>query len=509
MRWTILQILMLCQVSLGMTQTSLDKISLENGKYSVGFRHYTTLDSTRTYSRAMDFTNKKMARPISISLWYPAEQIADGKEPLQVLDYLEILKEEEEWEHLPNEQILNWFYYRNTPANQKHLAEKTTAYAKVEPAKGKFPVIVYAPSFQASSIENFALCEYLASHGFVVISSLSRGTKTRWFSNNNAKEMETQARDMEFLLKEAGKLSMADYDKIALMGFSFGGLSNIIVQNRNDNIKAIVSLDGTERYQYALLEQSHFFDAAKIDVPYIHMAQKDIPGTVLKEDNIDAELNTKFQLYDSITQATSYRLKFHDLTHSHFSTLGILFADRDKRQDKTDSEIMESYKWVSVYALQFLDATLNKDESAIQFMEKDPSDNGVAHGLVTQSIKQPEKTNFSFQDFNDLASDQNYNNLSQLHDSIVKSHPSFKIQEGNLNLLGLQLVFNPKTSSEGIEVFELATILFPNSANLYDSLAEGYLFMGNTEKAIDSFKKSLALNPQNQNAANRLEQLKK
>lgn len=508
-RLPVLQILVLFHASMVAAQTSLEEINLENGKYTVGFRHYPTLDSSRTYHRAMDYTNKKMARPISISLWYPAGQIADDIKPLQVLDYLEILKEEEEWEHLPNEQILNWFYYRNTPSNQKHLVEPTTAYPELDFLKGKFPVVVYAPSFMASSIENFALCEYLASHGFVVVSSLSRGTETRWFSNNYAKEMETQARDMEFLIKEVGKLPIVNHDKIAVMGFSFGGLSNIIVQNRNDNIKAIVSLDGTERYQYALLEQSHFFDAAKIDVPYIHMAQKDIPDIVLKEDKIDAELNTKFQLYDSITQATSHQLKFHDLTHSYFSTLGILFADRDKRQDKNDSEIMESYKWVSAYALHFLDAVLKKDENALHFIENNPSKNGVADGLITQSIKPSKKRAYTFQDFNDLASGQNYNNLSQLYDSIVKSHPAFSIPEGNLNTLGLQLVFNPKTSSQGIKVFLLATRLFPDSANLYDSLAEGYLFMGNTDKAIESFEKSLALNPQSQNAINRLEQLKK
>ena len=86
-----------------------------------------------------------------------------NREPLTVLDYFEVLKEEEEWEHLPNDQILNWFYYANTPANQKHLLETTTAYGGARSAKGKFPVIIYAPSFQASSIENFALCEYLAS----------------------------------------------------------------------------------------------------------------------------------------------------------------------------------------------------------------------------------------------------------------------------------------------------------------------------------------------------------
>ena len=509
MRLTILQILILFQANLIAAQTSLREIDLENGKYDVGFRHYTTSDSSRTYSRIFDYTNKKIARPIPVSLWYPSEQNLDNREPLQVVDYLEILKEEEEWEHLPNEQILNWFYYPNTPANQKHLNEITTAYPEAESGKGKFPVIIYAPSYQASSIENYALCEYLASHGFVVISSPSRGTETRWFSNNNAREMETQARDVEFLMKEAGKFPFVDYDKIAIMGFSFGGLSNIIVQNRNDNVKAIVSLDGTERYQYGLLNQSPFFDAQNMDVPYIHMAQKEIPEKVLKEDNIDPDLNTKFQLYDSITNNRSYRLKFNNLTHSYFSTLGVLFANRDKRQDKRDSQIMQSYKLVAIYTLNFLEATLNKDKSALNFIEDSSSDNGVINGLVTLESKHSEKDRFTFQDFNDLASSQNYKNLFQLYDSTLKSHPSFEIPEGNLNTLGLQLVLNPNTSLQGINVFLLATELYPNSANLYDSLAEGYLFIGDKEKAIESFEKSLELNSQNQNAINRLEQLKK
>lgn len=507
-RFTILPFLMLFQANLIISQTSLKKIDLENGHYNVGFRHYTTSDSTRTYNRIYDYTNSKIARPISVSMWYPSGQ-NEGLEPLQVVDYFEILKEEEEWEHLPNEQLLNWFYYSNTPENQKHLEEKTTAYAKAEFGKGKFPLILYAPSYQASSIENFVLCEYLASQGFVVMSSPSKGTETRWFGNNNAKEMETQARDVEFLMKEAGKFPMVDHDKMAVMGFSFGGLSNIIVQNRNDNVKAIVSLDGTERYQYGLLDQSPFFDAGKIDVPYIHMAQKDIPEIVLKEDKIDAGLNSKFQLYDSISNSKSYRLKFHNLTHSHFSMLGVLFANRDPRQDKSDSEIMESYKWAAVYALNFLEATLKQDKKASDFMENSPSGNGVASSLVTQTIKQPKIRRFNFQDFNKLASSQNYENLLQLYDSIVKKHPSFKIPEGDLNTLGLQLVFNPNRSSQGIHVFKLATTLFPNSSNLYDSLAEGYLFMGEKEKAIESFEKALELNSQNQNAITRLEQLKK
>ncbi|MBO3700203.1 dienelactone hydrolase family protein [Fabibacter sp. E12] len=510
MRLTILPILILFQANLIVAQTSLAEIDLEKGKYNVGFKHYTTSDSTRTYSRAYDYTNKEVDRPIPVSMWYPSEQNLDDLEPFQVLDYLEILKEEEEWEHLPNEQILNWFYYANTPANQKHLVEKTTAHHNSEFSKGRFPVVIYAPSYQASSIENFSLCEYLASHGFVVISSPSRGTKTRWFSINNAMEMETQARDVEFLMKEARKIPIADNDKIAIMGFSFGGLSNIIVQNRNDKVKAIVSLDGTERYQYGILNQSPSFDAQNIDVPYMHMAQKDIPETVLIEDKIDAELNTRFQLFDSITNSRTHQLKFHNLTHSYFSTLGVLFADRDKRQDKSDIEIMKSYKLVTLYTLNFLNSALNQLDKASTFIENDPSSNGIANDLITQKIKQSSIEDiFTFRDFNDLASGQNYENLSQFYDSIIKKHPSFKIAEGNLNTLGLQLVFNPNTASQGVNVFLLATRLYPNSANLYDSLAEGYLFNGIEEKAIESFEKSLELNPQNQNAISRLRQLRK
>jgi tetratricopeptide (TPR) repeat protein len=489
-------------------QTSLNKIDLDFGNYSVGFKHYTVSDSTRTYSRIYDFINQKIPRPIPISIWYPSRQNTNGKKKLKVLDYLEILKEEEEWEHLPNEQILKWFYYSNTPENQEHLTEITKAYSELEFGNNKFQVVIYTPSYQASSIENFALCEYLASHGYIVISSPSRGTETRWFGRNNAKEMETQARDVEFLIKEVSKFPIADSNKIATMGFSFGGLANILAITRNDKIKAVVSLDGTERYQYGLIQKSPFFEPEKVDVPYIHMAQKDIPEQVLKEDNIDPELNSKFQLFDSITNSNAYRLKFENLTHSYFSTLGVLFEQRDKRQDKNDSEIMESYKLVSVYALNFLNAYLKNDESALKFIEDHTLDNGIKKGLLTKQSKKANSQNFTFKDFNELALQQDYNNLYELYVATKKAHPMMEIPESNLNTLGLQLVFNPNTSGQGIHVFLLATKLYPNSANLFDSLGEAYLFMGNKKKAIESFERSLKLNSHNPNAIDRLKQLK-
>ena len=203
-----------------------------------------------------------------------------------------------------------------------------------------------------------------------------------------------------------------------------------------------------------------------------------------------------------------YKLKFHNLTHSYFSTIGVLFQQRDKRQDKNDSEIMESYKWVSVYTLNFLNTYLKNDESALKFIENNPHDNGIKNSILTKQAKKANSHKFTFEDFNELALKQDYNSLYNLYVSTKKKNPMMEIPEGSLNTLGLQLVFNPNTSEQGINVFLLATKLYPKSANLFDSLAEAYLFIENKEKAIENFKKSLELNAQNQNAINRLKQLK-
>ena len=274
-------LIFLALAHLGYGQTSLKEIGLDYGPYPVGFTHKVISDPSRTYQKIYDYSTERIPRPISMSIWYPAREGTTATGPMKVLDYFRILKQEEEWEHLPDEQLLNWFYYQNTPSNQRHLEEKTRAFSKRAFADGSFPVILYAPSFQASSVENFALCEYLASHGYLVISSPSRGSETRWFVKEE-KEMETQARDLEFLIAEALKYPVADASKMAAMGFSFGGLAGVLAQMRNDRIKALVSLDGTERYQESILKESPFFDYGKLDVPYIHMAQKNIPDSVLQ-----------------------------------------------------------------------------------------------------------------------------------------------------------------------------------------------------------------------------------
>lgn len=84
----------------------------------------------------------------------------------------------------------------------------------------------------------------------------------------------------------------------------------------------------------------------------------------------------------------------------------------------------------------------------------------------------------------------------------------YNFHERLLNALGYQLIDQDKLA-EAIEIFKLNSDNFPESSNGYDSLAEAYMLSGNSELAIKNYKKSLELDPDNKNAAEKLKQLTK
>jgi CubicO group peptidase (beta-lactamase class C family) len=90
---------------------------------------------------------------------------------------------------------------------------------------------------------------------------------------------------------------------------------------------------------------------------------------------------------------------------------------------------------------------------------------------------------------------------------IKKARPNAAVvSEERLNNLGYTLL-QQKRIAEALAVFKVNVELYPQSFNVYDSLGEGYMLNGNKELAIVNYKKSLELNPQNNNAASMLKKL--
>lgn len=85
---------------------------------------------------------------------------------------------------------------------------------------------------------------------------------------------------------------------------------------------------------------------------------------------------------------------------------------------------------------------------------------------------------------------QEYNKIKQ--GSIEK----YLVYEEEFNAIAYNLL-ERKRINEAIEVLKLSIQIFPESANLYDSLGEMYLLQDNKELALEKYKKSVDLNPNN------------
>lgn len=83
---------------------------------------------------------------------------------------------------------------------------------------------------------------------------------------------------------------------------------------------------------------------------------------------------------------------------------------------------------------------------------------------------------------------------------------AYYVSEGELNALGYQCLKEGRTE-DAMMVFEINTDLFPESANVYDSLGEACMEAGHKKQAIANYKRSLKLDPNNTNAVEMLKKL--
>jgi tetratricopeptide (TPR) repeat protein len=96
--------------------------------------------------------------------------------------------------------------------------------------------------------------------------------------------------------------------------------------------------------------------------------------------------------------------------------------------------------------------------------------------------------------------------VRQYHELRDRQPEAFDFAESQLNDLGYQLM-GMKRLKDAIRILQLNVEAYPESANAYDSLGEVYMEDGSKTLAIENYKKSLQLDPKNDNAVRRLKQL--
>src|SRR5262249_3233838 len=144
---------------------------------------------SRTYNRVFQdkttYAPGKAPRPILINIWYPAKEPDHGR-PMLHREYLAIESRDPRLTRFATELVdyeksVVCQYVMSPPAVtlsevQRRLFVRfwdapTASRRDAPPADGKFPIVIYHAGAGSSFEDNAVLCEFLASHGYVVVGS--------------------------------------------------------------------------------------------------------------------------------------------------------------------------------------------------------------------------------------------------------------------------------------------------------------------------------------------------
>lgn len=364
-------------------------LDLEYGDYEVGFKSYNNCDTCRYFPD----TSNKSYRPIQTAVWYPAIR-TDNQNYMKFADYLYLIGIELKFKKLDSntiDNIINTYVEGNAAFKfgipkrtaLKELNVESKALRNAEIVNHKFPVIIYATGSNGLSFQNSVICEYLSSYGYVVIASPNVGYKTRYIQHyrDDFKEIETHAKDIEYLINFAETMPNTNCDNIGLIGFSFGGTSSVLASCEDDRIKALVSFDGSIRYNYPIHEkQSEYFKPDSLKIPFLYLSDKPVPIDTLKKYEIP---DLEFNYFQGLHEIDAFHFELSESMHENFSSWFIKFSRRMPEYGESSiKRINKGHEAICSYTKEFFDWTLKQDEKALIFLENSPSENGLDNNTI-------------------------------------------------------------------------------------------------------------------------------
>lgn len=113
---------------------------------------------------------------------------------------------------------------------------------------------------------------------------------------------------------------------------------------------------------------------------------------------------------------------------------------------------------------------------------------------------------YAIKSFRERLMKQGFDHAAGVMHKIKQKDTAFNLSEHDLNEFGFILLQQDK-NNEALEIFKLNISLNPKSGDLYDSLAEAYLKLGDKKLATENYKRCVELNPKNDYAAEQLKKL--
>lgn len=488
---------------------------LDPGPFPVGYTVRHEYDFSRTFKRKSDFfgdrTPGEIARPIQISLWYPAESPVHG-ERVRVRDYYDAMATETEFSSPEEERLLaslqelariltmEWAVSpENQPETLRRLdsifGEETFAWRDARPSAGPFPLVLHLPGYNGSPHHSYPLFEYLASHGYAVAAVPNMGTFSRDIDREGM-SMDTQARDLEFVFSLVRALPFVDPGRVATTGMSWGGMSNVLFASRNANVDAVVTFDGaiTMPEELDLLVQVPGFELGSLRAAYLQLM-------VTPEEAVFRPKDLRF--WDALRYSDALMLQFHGVGHDDFAPGNLRMRLTTEPQEDRRSRLEEFSRTQLRYTLAFLDARLKGDAEARTFLEEAPEENGLRAGLVASwEAKEGIPPPPTREEFAGILRFRGPQDAEAVFRAVKETEPELELITPSVMGPLYMEAFQAGDLDASLAICRLWALGMPADVGPWFSMARVYRAMGDKEGAIAAYEKVLEIAPEHPAAAN-------
>jgi hypothetical protein len=352
---------------------------LKPGPHAVGYRALPLVDTTRAPIGDLTRGIKPFGpgRAISAHIWYPAHP--DTGIDLTYGRYIDALRDivgadrnpkARTADELFSEQVADLSRGETNIQGELPRLRKLPVWARERAIakEGKFPLVLH-PDYRAPALNN-VLCEYLASHGFVVVTLAMTGSRDLPFNVGRA-GIVTLAEDVLFVRSALRRFHYVDANNSAVIGVGISASSNLIAAMRQPAIRALVSLDGgiPTQFEDTLLKQIPDYDITLFRIPMLVIMQEDHPS-------VDSVFLDQYKYSDRYLRDFKKMSEFYFINFGNLETLvpGII--------GKPPGDTAAGFAQAADYIRDFLQSTLKRDSAARQGLTAAPESRGILAGDV-------------------------------------------------------------------------------------------------------------------------------
>ena len=333
---------------------------LKKGPFDVGFQNFWKLDNTRDYALYKDAICivKKQPRPILLNLWYPTAK--SSKPRMKYSEYFNIISDDPNLKDFSqelysftqgvlSEEFFKKQFHELNDIESKEINEylnlPVSAIKEAPFPKGSFPLIINHSGASSSFEDNSVLFEFLASHGFVVISSQFQDGEGKSLSGDYS---EDSYKDIDFIIEVAqNAFNFIDEDNITLLGHSIGTQTILSYQalHRNKKIKKLIGLETSQVY---------FGESLNYMWPYTSFLTENNKAFNNNDVLLIAEITASFQLFQNMKDARMVYLTIDRLRHHELISQGIHRSLFQIEESKRTPYLIDKYVFLCNSILTFL-----------------------------------------------------------------------------------------------------------------------------------------------------------